>query len=794
MSAAQEIILQHSDVQTRLRAVSEGILRVTHTRRAQFLTNVSPAVICTGNYEGELRETEETVFFTAGPVTAGYSKASGALSFYDAEGRLLLREPDRRPHILVEKPVMRNRFENSTVVESQSVDGARASAEPSETYQDRTAYECRQNFLFDRTEGLYGLGSHEEGFGNLRGHSRLLYQQNMKAVVPVLVSTKGWGILFDMGCLLSFHDDAEGSYLWADCADELDWYFFYGSGSYASAMEKYRILTGEAPMLPRYALGYVQSKERYCDAEEMLQVAAEYRRRGVPLDLLVLDWQSWPEGQWGFKTFDITRFPDPAAFIEKLHAQDIKFMISIWPSMQGDQNADRAAMLEQGLMLGNRTIYNAFDPAARALYWKQANEGLFSKGVDAWWCDCTEPFESDWRGAIKPEPFARTQLNTDAAKRYLDPAAINLYSIHHAEGIYTGQRQVTDEKRVCNLTRSSYAGQHRYATITWSGDVSASWETLRRHVPEGLNFCASGEPYWSTDIGAFFTNGNWEPWFFGGDFDRGMDDPGYRELFVRWAQYAAFLPMMRAHGTGTPREIWRLGEKGEPFYDAMEETIHLRYRLIPYLYSLMAQTNRTGVPMLRVPALVYPEDEVLRRTDDQMLLGDGLLVKPVTHPMYYLPESVSIEQPDETETVVLPAGHVWYELATGKAFLGGQTAEVQAPLCSVPVFVRAGTVLPLGTVAQSTKEQAGLPIEILVFPGEDGEFTLYDDAGDGYGYERGESAAVSLRWKDASDELVLGKRTGTYPGMPETRIFRVHRIGSAPQDIVYDGNEAVFSL
>lgn len=792
MTEMYEICLQHEGIFTRLQAKADGIIHVTRTRREDFLAAESPVVVWAGQGCGTLTETEQETSFRVGSVNVLYSKDTGALTFTDDRGAVLLREPDRRPALLVEKLVYINRFdEDAKVTEGVSVDGVRAWAEPAHTYVDRMAYECRQNLLIDADEGLYGLGSHEEGYGNLRGKSRLLYQHNMKAVVPVLVSTKGWGILFDMGCMMAFHDDEQGSYLWADCADELDWYFFYGDGSYASAMEKLRLLTGETPMLPKYALGYIQSKERYVDAEELVGVAQEYRRRHVPLDMVVLDWQSWPQDQWGWKHFDETRFPDPGALTQQLHDLNTRMMISIWPSMRGEQNADLAEMLQNGFMLGNKLNYNAFDPKARELYWKQTNENLFRHGVDAWWCDCSEPFESDWHGAIKPEPFVRAQLNTDEAKRYLDPTKISLYSLYHSQGIYEGQRSVTNEKRVCNLTRSSYAGQHRYATITWSGDVSANWETLRRHVPEGMNFCAAGEGYWSTDIGAFFPNGNWEPWFYEGDFDAGMADLGYRELFVRWAQYAAFLPMMRAHGTGTPREIWRLGETGEPFYDAMEKTIRLRYHLLPYLYTLAAETTHTGVPMLRVPALVFPKDKHLRDVSDQMMLGDALLIKPVTRPMQYLPKSTPVEIVDETERVYLPAGYTWYDLNTGDCYEGGESVTVHAPLDVVPMFVRAGAILPWGGNAEYAAQLAEKPLEIIVCPGADGSFTLYDDAGDGYGYEQGEYASIPMTWLDAEGKLIIGERRGGYPGMPETMVLRIHIPGGDAVEVLYSGAEVV---
>ena len=785
--------LPETTLRLRLEALACGAVRVTRTLREGFLPCQTPVVVNRAPGSWELLPCTDAYLARTGDLLVRVDPEEGAVRFLDAQGRTLLQERESQPCILQEKPVMKNIFhKNAAIRYRESVDGVRASTEDYETYVDRQAYTCKLSLRLDADEGLYGLGSHEEGYGNLRGRMRELYQHNMKAVVPVLVSTKGWGMLFDLGCLMIFHDDAEGTYLWADCADEMDYYFM--AGGYPNVMKTYAALTGPTPLLPRYAFGYVQSKERYKDAQELISVVKEYRQRQVPLDMIVLDWRSWPGDLWGFKIFDPDRFPDPGAMTEKLHQLGAKMMISIWPSMQGDANENRAEMLANDCMLGNGTIYNAFDSKARELYWQQAYEGLFRYGVDAWWCDCSEPFESDWHGRIKPEPFERVRLNTEESKKYLDPAQINLYSLYHAQGIYQGQRSVTDRKRVVNLTRSSYAGQHRYATIVWSGDVSSSWEVLRRQVPEGLNYCATGENYWTTDAGGFFPMGHGGAWFGAGDFNDGVNDLGFRELYVRWLQFSAFLPMMRAHGTGTPREIWQFGEKGDPWYDAIEKIICFRVRLLPYLYTLAAQCTSDGMPMLRVPALVFPGDAALRQHTDQMMLGNDLLVQPVTRPMTYGPGSQEISPYNDQVSVYLPQGSLWYAWESACPLEGGQTLCVHAPLDIVPLFVRAGAVIPTGPVMQYADEIEHPPLLLTIYPGSDGAFTLYDDEGDGYGYENGVQARIPFVWDDGARRLTIGPRSGSYPGMAPSRQLTVRLMGGKEVTLQYTGTEQVVDL
>ena len=466
-------------------------------------------------------------------------------------------------------------------------------------------------------------------------------------------------------------------------------------------------------------------------------------------------------------------------------------------------------------MLGNQSTYDAFSQKAREVYWAQAERGLFASGVDAWWCDCTEPFEADWSGETKPEPDARLLLNTEASKKYLDHAQINSYSLLHSQGIYEGQRCATSEKRVVNLTRSGYAGQHRYATICWNGDICATWQTLRNCIPEGVNFCATGEPFWTVDIGGFFINGDPKLWFWRCDYadgcrgltdmnalepdakDTGCRDLGFWELYTRWVQYGAFLPMFRSHGTDAAREIWRFGDAGNIFYDTIAKFIRLRYQLIPYIYSLAAQVTRDGRAMLRAVALDFPADVQTHNLTDEFLFGSALLVCPVTTPMYYEKKSQPVASASKTREVYLPAGASWFDFWTDEVHAGGQSITAAAPMEKIPLFVRAGSILPLTDAMQFVDEKPDAPYEIRVYPGADGEFSLYEDAGDGYDYETGACSVVKISWHEARRELCVAARVGNFPGQVAVREFRFVFILLGRRETVvrnYGGQELRFKL
>jgi alpha-D-xyloside xylohydrolase len=777
------LLLHSEEGLLRLEPYLPSVVRITYTQREAFSQIPSRIVLpdCRMTLKWDMKETGREVILLTESLQIRVDRKTGALSYWDVQGNLLAREPGRGGRTLEETEVFRTVYDFSAMAETvDGIDGIRSKVQGAHQIADRKAYHAKLEFEWGKEEALFGLGSHEEGMMNLRGQHQYLYQQNMKDVVPMLLSTKGYGVLLDCQSLMTFHDDAFGSYLWCDVVEELDYYFFFGP-SFDEIISSYRRITGLAPMLPKWAFGYMQSKERYHSQKELVEIATEYRRRGIPLDTVILDWRSWAGDLWGQKTLDPERFPDPDGMMESLHAMNVKLMISIWPNMYAGGDNHRE-FLESGLLLGNRIHYDPFRREGRELYWKQANEGLFRHGIDAWWCDCTEPFEGDWRGVVKPEPEERMRINTEETKKYLDPGEINTYSLLHSQAVYEGQRKTTDQKRVVNLTRSSYAGQHRYSTITWSGDISANWGTLKNQIPAGLNFCTSGEPYWTVDIGAFFVSGSSRkkyfnndptfpiPWFIAGDYDDGCDDLGYRELYVRWFQYGAFLPIFRSHGSGTPREIWRFGEPGEMFYDTLVKFVHLRYRLLPYIYSLAGRITHHGYTMMRALAFDFRDDINVYNIDDQYMFGPALMVCPVTESMYYAGDSLELKDVPKTRQVYFPAGCDWYDFWTGKCFSGGQTACVDAPLDILPLYIRAGSILPMGQIVQNTGENPGIPPELRVYPGSNGEFLFYDDAGDGYNYEKGDYSFTKITWNDNASELMLEPAGGNLETSGQFRV------------------------
>ncbi len=550
--------------------------------------------------------------------------------------------------------------------------------------------------------------------------------------------------------------------LWSQVGDQIDYYFIHGQ-NLDEVIRGYRILTGRAPLMPKWSLGLWQSRQRYTSQEEILSVVKEFRERRIPFDNIVLDWFYWEEDQWGSHEFDKSRFPDAKGMVDQLHNDlNARIMISVWPKFYvgtGHYNEfdARGWLYPRNVLLKERdwvgpgytcSFYDPYRHEARKLYWDQINEHLFSKGFDAWWLDATEP---DIHSNLSLEETRRrigpTGLGTSA--RYL-----NSYTLVHSGGIYENQRKTNPGQRVFILTRSVFAGQQRYATATWSGDIVTRWFDLKAQISAGLNFNLSGVPWWTMDIGGFSV----EP-----RFERNVkpeDLEEWRELNTRWFQFGAFVPLLRVHGEFPYREMWNIAPAEHPAYQAMLAYDRLRYRLLPYIYSLAARVTFDDYTFMRALVMDFPGDPRVRSIGDQYMFGPALLVNPVT------------AYKARARALYLPAGG-WYELKSGRYVAGGSRIIAEAPLAEIPLYARAGSIIPFGPELQFTAEKQADPIRLYVYTGSDGEFSLYEDEGTNYNYEDGHHALIPFTWSQKSGRLTLGARKGTFPGMLSERTFEI---------------------
>ena len=775
-TAPDTVIYRDGKLNIRIKGVENNIFRITSTERKEFLPDSSLMVVKHGKSANiKLSETSGSFVISSPALKLVIDRKTGKMTFYHDENELAkfagveLKDTDMPPVV----------YKNKKTVKG---------------------YSGKLLFKFNKDELIYGLGQNEEGYFNYRGKVQYLYQHNLKAVMPVFLSSRGYGMLFDTYAYSIFRDDEKGSFFWTEAVKEFDFYFIYGPG-FDKIVSGTRLLTGELPMFPEWSYGYIQSKERYRTQKALVDIVNEYRKRKLPLDCIVQDWMYWPKG-WGGKMFDMKRYPDMKKGISDIHKQNVKFMISIWPLIKGNKDAEE--MQKKGFMLSNNQNYNPFNADARKLYWEQAYNGLFKYGVDAWWCDCTEPVDADWGSKTYISPEKRAEMNTNALRKILGPEYLNAYSLVHSEGIYNNQRKATERIRVLNLTRSAYPGQQRYATITWSGDIGAKWDVLKREIAEGLSFTVTGNPRWTLDTGAFFVK-NRGKYFRSGDFNGGVANPGYRELYTRWVEFSTFLPMLRSHGTHTPREIWQFGKKGEMFYDTLVKYNNLRHRLVPYIYSNAAAERMHGYTMFRMFAFDFINEKKAISVNDEYMFGPAFLVAPVTKFMYYNEKGKKVEDSKTNAAVYLPSGTEWYNFWDGKKYNGGQDVKINAPIDQIPLFVRACSVLPLGPEEQYVGEKKNAPWELRIYPGADGKFTVYEDEGDNYNYEKGAFATFTITWDDTNKKLTFSERKGKFDGMCEKRKFNIvivkpdHGIGEAmtqnsDRTVEYDGTELTLSF
>lgn len=556
-------------------------------------------------------------------------------------------------------------------------------------------------------------------------------------------------------------ESTPGTSLWSEVGEGVDYYFVNGPRT-DDVISGYRQLTGRAPMMPVWIFGLWQSRQRYETADASLDVIDGFRSRNIPFDNIVQDWRYWPEGEWGSHKFDTDRFPDPEAWIKSIHEKHANLMISVWGKFNpGTDNFN--AMQSQGFLyphpLKNNvtdwlgatySFFDAFNPKAQQLFWQQMKTSLFDKGVDAWWLDATEP-------DLLPQP------TLDGQRANMNPTfdgpgsrVLNAYPLEESQAVYNGQRAAKPNQRVFILTRSGYSGQQRYAAASWSGDTSSNWTAMQKQIPAGIGFCISGVPYWTMDSGGFsveerFNNPNptpedWEEWC---------------ELNTRWFQFGTFCPMLRVHGEFPYREMWEFGGDTSPAYAAQLKFDRLRYHLLPYIYSLAGAVTLHNDTMMRGLVMDFPDDAMARKITDQFMFGPALLVNPVT------------EYHARARQVYLPTGTTWYDFWTGTRLDGGQTINAQAPYDSIPLYVRAGSIIPVGPEIQYTTEKKPDPITLYIYQGADGDFNLYEDDGVTYACEKGDYSVIPIHWNNADKKLTIGKRQGSFKGMLTTRTFNV---------------------
>ena len=575
---------------------------------------------------------------------------------------------------------------------------------------------------------------------------------------------------------------------WSEMTKQMDWYFIAGEDM-DEVISGYRTLTGKAPIMPKWAMGYWQSRERYKTSTEMIEALQGFRKRNFPIDNIVMDWSHWEEDAWGSHEFDPARFPDPKAMVDSIHAMNGRMMISVWPKFYVDTEHykefnDKGWMynksnedgirdwIGQGYLYG---FYDAYDPEARKLFWNQMYEHYYPLGIDAWWMDASEP-------------NIRDCTNMDYRKALCGPTALgssteffNAYSIVNADGIYNGQRGVDPDKRVFLLTRSGFSGLQKYSTATWSGDIATRWEDLKAQISAGLNFALSGIPYWTMDIGGFCVENRYVAgqYFWNATGRENADHKEWRELNTRWFQFGAFCPLFRSHGQFPFREPWEIAPEGHPAYKSLLYYTQLRYRLMPYIYSLAGATWFEDYTIMRPLVMDFMADKAVANIGDTYMFGPSFLVAPV------------YEYGARSREVYFPECAGWYDYYTNEYIAGGQTLEVAAPYERMPLYVRAGSVVPVGPDMQWSDEKPADVIDLYVYMGANGEFTLYEDENVNYNYEKGAYSKIRFSYDDKMRLLSIEEREGEFPGMLQERTFNIIPVSKKGigkiQTIVYNG-------
>ena len=683
------------------------------------------------------------------------------------------------------------------------------------TGPDKGSYRTTVVYQLDKNEPIYGLGAIQDGKMNRRNSThKMMEQSNLQDYQYVIQSLKGWGLFWDNYSRADFVDDANGMKFSAEVGDAIDYYFMWG-GSADGVNAQMRALSGKVPMFPLWTFGYWQCRERYKTPQELLEVVNWHRANNVPLDGIIQDWQYWGSNYlWNAMDFLAEAYHRGERMVKEVHRQNAHLMISIWASF-GPQTLAFKELEKKGLLYNISTwpqsgishvwppimeypsgvrVYDALSPEARDIYWKNLKK-LVDYDIDAWWMDSTDPDYFDSKDSEYDQP-----AGDGTWRRYR-----NAFPLASVSGVHDKLRAHSSDKRVFIMTRSAFAGQQRYGSGLWSGDVGSSWDMLRKQIPLGLNYTMTGCPNFNTDIGGFFcgsynTKG-------GGSAPKNIQ---FQELYVRWMQYALFCPVFRSHGADAPREIYQFGKKGEPVFDAIEKSIRLRYQLLPYLYSTAWQVTDNDESYLRALVYDFPNDKRVWDMNDEFLFGRSILATPIVSPQYTEEKIVredaysgwdkkeAKESPlanvdftqAKTTTKYLPKGCGWYDYWTEKYYRGGQDVTIETTFDQGPMFVRAGSILPLAPVVQYAEERKWDNLDIIVYPGADATFTLYEDEGDNYNYEKGQYATIRFTWDNQKKQLTIGKQEGQYPGMLKQRKFNVRIAGQeAIKTVEYNGEE-----
>src|SRR5580698_10244804 len=633
--------------------------------------------------------------------------------------------------------------------------------EPVELNGDHT-YRVTDRFSPTITEALYGLGQHQSGMFNYRGSTVELGQNNTDVAIPLLISNKGYGLLWNTAALTYFDNRFPlDMKLTSIAGKSMDYYFLYGP-EIDTVLHEYRTMTGHTPMLPKWAYGFFQSKDRYVSLDEIREIAERYRREHIPLDAMVQDWFWWKtEGDPVFNS----NYHDVAQDLDALHKENVHTMISVWGLLDPESETYKVLDAKNELVSGAH-VYDATNPEARDIYWERLPGKLLTQGWDAFWLDSAEP-EEYWPH-MGDAILSSRQLAIGNGAEFT-----NVFPFEHTLGVQNHWKAENPGKRVFLLTRSAFLGQQRVGATVWSGDVYGTYWGLSHQVPAGLNFALSGYPYWTTDIGGY-----WPP------HENPLSDPAFQELYARWFEYGTFCPIFRTHGHRPHNELW-IFDRVEPVLVSYDK---LRYRLMPYIYSLAWKVTSEDYTIQRPLVMDWRTDPKTWNLGDQFMFGPAILVNPVLKP-----NAVK-------RSVYLPKAPVWYDFWSGKLITGRGEIEADAPLDRMPLFVRAGSILPLGPAIEYATQNSAGPIELRIYRGANGEFNLYEDAGDSYDYEKGEHSVIPIHWEDSSGTLTIGAREGVFPRMVESRSFRVVLVGSghgtgveAPSspdaDIEYSGKE-----